>query len=380
MFVDEVCSIVDSLIREVKKSIILWGCGNNANALLQYSDVLCSDPIFVDKNRDGEKYYGRIILSPDEIDYSCVEMVIITPIKESEIIKKELRERYKYDGKVLSITEITNNPLNRMVSKRDVLPSNAVAKILDRNKIFKNIHNGERVFILCTGPSIRKTNLKWLKNEYTIAVSSFCLHSDCKYINPTYYCIPSFEETYSELRATERLRRVVSKGGSDTKYFYSIHEKRIVDEMKEYLYKEVYYLDFVYFPSFESIDLDICNRIPSPQSVSIMALTLALYMGFKEIVLLGTEHDSLRTGEYEHFYEKEESLDSFQNYDELGKYKNSFSSDLADYGRLWEQYKQIKIIAERNGSRIVNATQGGVLDVFERVQFEKLLGEGPRRR
>jgi hypothetical protein len=40
--------------------------------------------------------------------------------------------------------------------------------------------------------------------------------------------------------------------------------------------------------------------------------------------------------------------------------------------RLWKNYRALKKVAEREGVRILNATRGGYLDVFERADFDAI--------
>ena len=40
--------------------------------------------------------------------------------------------------------------------------------------------------------------------------------------------------------------------------------------------------------------------------------------------------------------------------------------------RLWEQYKIMREIATQKGINIYNATRGGQLDVFDRVDYDTL--------
>lgn len=49
-----------------------------------------------------------------------------------------------------------------------------------------------------------------------------------------------------------------------------------------------------------------------------------------------------------------------------------FRKYLRVYGRLWQQYERLKELAENKGVKIVNATKGGLLDVFERADYDML--------
>ena len=64
-----------------------------------------------------------------------------------------------------------------------------ISRLCKKNSKFKDIHNGERCFILATGPSIKTQNLRPLKNELCISVSQFYLHKDIQIISPKYYVL-----------------------------------------------------------------------------------------------------------------------------------------------------------------------------------------------
>ena len=62
------------------------------------------------------------------------------------------------------------------------------SEIIEKNKIFKDMHKNCRCFIIGNGPSLKKHNLSFLKNEITFAVNAFWKHSITKEWQPTYYC------------------------------------------------------------------------------------------------------------------------------------------------------------------------------------------------
>ena len=96
-----------------------------------------------------------------------------------------------------------------------------------------------------------------------------------------------------------------------------------------------------------------------------------MYMGFSTIYLLGTEHDSFATGYYRYFYDNQVTSTDFAVATN-GDIRCTLYQELRAYTILWEQYLHLNNIAESNGIKIFNATQGGKLDVFERVDFDTL--------
>ena len=90
-------------------------------------------------------------------------------------------------------------------------------------------------------------------------------------------------------------------------------------------------------------------------TVACSAMQLAVYMGFKEIYLIGCDCDY--SGERRHF-------DDF-------KVENEHPI-IDEEGKMVMTYETVKRYADEHGIKIYNATRGGKLEVFERVDFDSL--------
>lgn len=100
------------------------------------------------------------------------------------------------------------------------------------------------------------------------------------------------------------------------------------------------------------------GSIPSGWMVSYIAIELAVYMGFEEIYLLGMDNSN------------------------LGKHcSDDYSSEIPILCDVSEElqilvfrnaYKRAKAASVEYGFKIYNATRGGCLEEFERVNFDKL--------
>jgi len=245
-------------------------------------------------------------------------------------------------------------------------PTKEEKKILKINAKFKDIHKGERCFIVCSGPSINKQNLLPLKNEKTFFVSSGFLHPNYNEIKPLYFCLPPSNDLLNQDRYN-RFRKM-EETSNKTNFFFSISDKKYLYDNDLFLKDKVNYIYFdMQMDNKRKEIYDLTKQIPSVQSVPIMCLMIAMYMGFKEIFLLGTEHDSFK-GEYRHFYENTEMTEDCVVNNKI----SSLYLELKSCVSLWEQYMHLKRIAENNNIKIFNATEGGALDVFPRVKFESL--------
>jgi len=85
------------------------------------------------------------------------------------------------------------------------------------------------------------------------------------------------------------------------------------------------------------------------------ALQLAAYMGFTEIYLLGTDCQQ---------YDDDEKMHFTSDY--------SVVKSILNLNKIISAYEVAKEYAEAHGIKIYNATRGGSLEVFQRVDFDSL--------
>lgn len=154
--------------------------------------------------------------------------------------------------------------------------------------------------------------------------------------------------------------------------FMSNGDRKLVEQNGLFSDRVSYYHIGGDWNEFERIGIDLTKPIPGVLSVSVLALEIALFMGFKEIYLLGCDHTwASNFGVTSHFYKESESiLATRPGYSEWTGY------DMGDQFHtnwlLWNQYKALRNYFQPRGVNIYNATAGGALDVFPRVHYETL--------
>jgi hypothetical protein len=78
----------------------------------------------------------------------------------------------------------------------------------------------------------------------------------------------------------------------------------------------------------------------------------------------------LHYGESKHFYEEAKDSKVKGGYSEWDKsLVEDIGAQFESSAELWKQYRLMKKIAERQNVKIINLTDGGLLDVFERGSF-----------
>ena len=273
--------------------------------------------------------------------------------------------------------------LERLRTRVDVLKTRMQSGYqfsLENNKALVNRHHGERCFILCNGPSVKHQDLLPLRNEIVISVSSGYLHKDFDNISPRYHCVPNVtwnclpHNTIGELTEAHVIEwfKEMDRRIGNAELFLGHTEYGFVKSNKLFDGRKIHYLCMERaFIDQERVLIDLSTVIPTPQSVPIMALMVAMYLGFKQIYLLGTDHDSLQQGTYNYAFEPTVTK-GFGGVDSEGKVTAPMYTELMAYAELWSQYRHLKRIAESNGAQIFNATHGGALDEFERVELSSL--------
>lgn len=221
-------------------------------------------------------------------------------------------------------------------------------------KQFKNIHEGERCFIVATGPSLKMEDLDILHQygEKTISMNRGYLAFEKTDWRPEYYMVSDW--------------RSIKENGEEIKRL-PIKNKFIADTYMEFWRGDV--PEGIYRFHAHHVDIsgekvpfsyELVYGVYNKGTVTYNCIQLAVYLGFTEIYLLGVDFDF--HGDYNsksnHF------IDTYYN-------ENSETSYFWDKESL-ASYEAAKEYADAHGIHIYNATRGGKLEVFERVDFDTL--------
>ena len=124
---------------------------------------------------------------------------------------------------------------------------------------------------------------------------------------------------------------------------------------------------------------DMSDCLFAGQSVTYIMLQMAFYMGFTQVYLLGMDF----------YYEKLKSL-RIKGYEWTSTEDdvNHFDPRYFGAGKKWMDpqldkvalnYRLARKVFERNNRNIYNASIGGKLEVFERVDWHSLFADGAAR-
>lgn len=223
-----------------------------------------------------------------------------------------------------------------------------------RLKRLRNAHRGKRCFIVANGPSLKRVDFSKLKNEYTIGMNRIYLMKGVNGFMPNY--LVSIDKECQLLQFTEEYDRtqVPSFYNWDLRGLFSKSDNQI-------------FIKGRFSPAFSK---DIAEeRMGNGKSVTYACIQLAFHLGFEEVYLIGKDH-SYNTDEKAG--EGIESTGNEGNHFIKGYYKKGMRWDAPDYLSEEYAYKLAREAFEQEGRVIMDATPGGKLDVFEKVDFESL--------
>jgi len=257
----------------------------------------------------------------------------------------------------------------------------SILQTLKANRELAGRHRGRRCFIVGNGPSVKALDLTVLEGETVISVSNGYLHAGYMRFAPKYHVVPQI--TYGTMTEDQVARwfTEMHENLGEAELFLNETEAGIVAERKLFSGRKVHYVALR--TSFDDIGntsiIDIAKPIPRIDSVPVLALMIAMHMGFENIVLLGVDHDSWRSGYYTYAFDLKTQADADFSVTFEGKILSPNYDTFQSLARLWRQYRRLAMIASANGIRIINAGIGGELDEFERIPLNLLLSQDKAR-
>jgi hypothetical protein len=241
---------------------------------------------------------------------------------------------------------------NRARHRMAAVFDSRLAKSQRRVERFHNLHKGERCFILGNGPSLNKTDLSLLKNEFTFGMNRiYLLFPEMGYETSYFVSINTLvlEQCAEDIQSLSMPRFITWRG-------------------RQWFDDKVYFLDTDYTPPAE-FSVDITGRVFEGSTVTYVAIQIAYYMGFDEVILIGVDHNFSTQGQPN---ETVVSQGGDPNHFSPEYFGEGFKWQLPDLEASEQAYKLAKKAYREDGRRIVDATIDGKLQIFPKAHFEEL--------
>lgn len=250
---------------------------------------------------------------------------------------------------LFSIRKKLNNPGERewMLSRKRWISQFRVRR-------YRQKHRGERCFIIGNGPSLNRTDLSYLKNESTFGLNRIYLLFPTVGFSPTYYV--SVNRLVIEQCAEEIERLPMPK-------FIGWQARNVISFTDNMSFVRDHRDSPLGFSTKPMV------RIWEGHTVTYVAMQLAYFMGFCKVILIGVDHSFTTKGEpNKPVLSAGDDLDHFSpNY-----FGRGFCWQFPDLEGSEMAYRLAKQYFEADGREIVDATVGGRLEVFPKVDYQSL--------
>jgi hypothetical protein len=224
----------------------------------------------------------------------------------------------------------------------------------ERLKAFRDRHIGERCFIIGNGPSLKVTDLSLLRNEITFGMNRIYLMFEELGFPTTYFFAINtlvIEQCASEIRALP-----IPK-------FITWRSRQWMKEDSGTLFVDTDYR------GNESFSVDLAGRVFEGGTVTYVALQAAYWMGFQEVILVGVDHRYSTKGPANATVVSQSEDPNHFHPEYFGR---GFRWQLPDLEASERSYRRARDAFEADDRKVVDATVGGLLEVFKKVDYLSL--------
>lgn len=225
---------------------------------------------------------------------------------------------------------------------------------IKRLETLRNSHQGERCVIIGNGPSLKDTDLSKLRDVFTIGMNRFYMaFNDLGFTSSILLTVNNLviEQCAEDLRQLSIPTFVSWRGREQIAPAPNLH----------YLYTS--YIK----PHFNG---DATGRLWEGATVTFVAMQLAYFMGFKQAILIGVDHNFSTKGTPNTTIV---STGDDPNHFHPGYFGKGFRWQLPDLETSEIAYRMAKQAYTSDGREILDATVGGKLTVFPKVNFDSIL-------
>ncbi len=224
---------------------------------------------------------------------------------------------------------------------------------------FRDIHKGESCFILGNGPSLNKMNLSLLNEYYTFGLNKIFMIFDKNPFKLSYHVAVNplvIQQSKKEIEALS-CPSFLSYLPMKRNNIKSLNCHALGDHFaKKRFYK------------------NITEGICQGYTVTFAAMQIAFFMGFKQVYLIGVDHNFKQKGKPN---EKQKMQGNDPNHFDPNYFKGN-EWQLADLENSEISYMIAKYMFENDNRKIYDATIEGKLNIFSSIRFEDALSDAKK--
>ncbi len=217
----------------------------------------------------------------------------------------------------------------------------------------KDRYKGERCFLIGNGPSLKITDMSRLKNEFTIGQNRIYLAFQEWGFATSFYL--SVNDLVIEQSRDDIQKLTMPK-------FISWRARKWLNPADD-----LYFIHTTYTGA--KFAQDAGERIWEGGTVTYTSLQVSYHLGYSQVILVGVDHYYVTQGKPNATVV---SQGADPNHFDPGYFGKGFRWQLPDLESWLIAYNLARKTYEENGREVVDATIGGKLQVFKKVDYDSL--------
>ncbi|MEW6240308.1 MAG: hypothetical protein AB1564_05815 [Chloroflexota bacterium] len=238
----------------------------------------------------------------------------------------------------------------------------------------KDIHKGKRAFVIANGPSLKQTDLSKLRNEFTFGMNRIYLIFPELGFSTTYLTVVNdlvIEQTINDLIALE-IPKFLS--WRSRRHFFDLKPFDVAQGKPSTFNPSTSLrasLPTFLYTTYQSpkFSTDVRGRVWEGATVTNVTLQLAFHMGFQQVILIGVDHNYIAAGRPNTTVT---SQGDDPNHFSPAYFGKGFRWQLPDLETSEMGYRMARKAYEDAGREVLDATIGGKLTVFPKVDYNSL--------
>lgn len=258
------------------------------------------------------------------------------------------------------------------------------ADALYANNNLRGTHKGERCFVLGNGPSLKNDDLSGLGNEFVFTVNQFARSSSAEIVksNCHFWADRLLLSDDGSAAAKELISTMIRIGdyNSELISFFPIDCMEFVKshDIDKYI-KVKYYYSPLSMELGNIRKIDYTRFTPGFGTVVQWCITMAIYMGFSEIYLLGCDNTALMTiiksalktndeNDYAYNYSKTEKkrMEDMVDNQSFEVFVRAYLNNVVEYRLLSDFCKKMSV-------KLINCSSATVIDSIPRMPLSDVL-------
>ena len=221
----------------------------------------------------------------------------------------------------------------------------------------QDAHKGQRAFIIANGPSLKQTDLSKLRNEITFGMNRIYLMFPELGFSTTY--LVAVNDLVIEQTSSDLANLAIPK-------FLSWRSRRFFPTNLPITQLPTFIYTTYESPGFSR---DVRGRVWESATVTNVTLQLAFHMGFQQVILIGADHNYSATGKPNTTVI---SQGDDPNHFSPAYFGKGFRWQLPDLNMSEIGYALARDAYRAAGREILDATIGGKLTIFPKVEYNQL--------